>query len=102
MTPAQIFASCKIGASPLYSIGTFHSGVTVLSQQIRALNLAWAFVEGKLVDCVIPGRRANNPKTVAIVGGGFAGLSFAAGMIAKHANVEITIFEERDTLLPLQ
>jgi FAD-NAD(P)-binding len=102
MRPAQIFRSCKIGASPLYSIGTFHSGVTVLSQQIRALNLAWAFIEGKIVDCVIPNRRTNKPKTVAIVGGGFAGLTFAAGLIAKRANVEITIFEERDTLLPLQ
>ena len=102
MRPAQIFRSCQIGANSLYSIGTFHSGVTVLSQQIRALNLAWAFIEGKIVDCVIPNRRTTKPKTVAIVGGGFAGLTFAAGLIAKHANVEITIFEERDTLLPLQ
>lgn len=102
MTPGQIFKSCKIGAKSLYSIGTFHSGVTVLSQQIRALNLVWAFVEGNIVDCVVPNRRKTKPKTVAVVGGGFAGLTFAAGLIAKRANVEITIFEERDTLLPLQ
>jgi hypothetical protein len=102
MRPSQIFSSCKIGTSSLYSIGTFHSGVTVLSQQIRALNLAWAFVEGNIVDCVIPGRRSSEPQSVAIVGGGFAGLTFAAGLLAKRANVEITLFEERDTLLPLQ
>jgi len=102
MTPSQIFRSCRIGARPVYSIGTFNSGVTVLSQQIRALNLAWAFVEDKLLECIIPGRRVSKPKKIAIVGGGFAGLTFAAGLIAKQANAEITIFEERDTLLPLQ
>lgn len=102
MGPTQIFASCKIGSSPIYSIGTFHSGVTVLSQQIRALNLAWAFIESEAVECVLPNKRSRKPKKVAVVGGGFAGLSFAAGLIAKRANVEITIFEERDTLLPLQ
>jgi hypothetical protein len=102
MTPSQIFRSCKIGHRPLYSIGTFSSGVTVLSQQIRALNLAWAFVEARLIDCVIPNRRASKPQRIAVVGGGFAGLTFAAGLLAKQANAEITIFEERDTLLPLQ
>jgi hypothetical protein len=88
MTPSQIFRSRRIGARPLYSIGTFNSGVTVLSQQIRALNLAWAFVEEKLIDCIIPGRRVSKPKKIAIVGGGFAGLTFVAGLIPKQANAE--------------
>src|SRR5262249_5847600 len=39
---------------------------------------------------------------IAIVGGGFVGLTIAAGLIEKDVNAEITIFEERDTLLPLQ
>jgi hypothetical protein len=86
----------------MFYIGTFNSGVTVLSQQIRGLNLAWAFVESRMVGCIIPGRRIGKPQKIAIVGGGFAGLTFAAGLMAKQANAELTIFEERDTLLPLQ
>jgi hypothetical protein len=102
MTPTQIIRSCRIGTRPLYSIGTLHSGVTVLSQQTRALNLAWAFVETGLVDCIVPTRKSGKPKSIAVIGGGFAGLTFAAGLLAKQANVKITLFEERDTLLPLQ
>ncbi|WP_440710674.1 FAD-dependent oxidoreductase [Herbiconiux sp. YIM B11900] len=75
------------------SIGTFDTGVTVLSQQIRALNLAWALVEsGKLSD----------QSRIAVVGGGFAGLTVAAGLLKKLNNAQVTIFERRDTLLPLQ
>jgi hypothetical protein len=102
MTPTQIIRSCRIGTRHLYSIGTLHSGVTVLSQQTRALNLAWAFVETGLVDCIVPTRKSGKPKSIAVIGGGFAGLTFAAGLLAKQANVKITLFEERDTLLPLQ
>ena len=81
----------------LYVLGTFDSGITVLRQQTRALNLAWALVEtGKL------SVSAKVPAKVAVVGGGFAGLTFAAALIEKKVNVQITIFEEHDTLLPLQ
>ncbi len=48
MTEArQILRSCRIGNRPLFFIGTFQTGLTVLSQQVRALNLAWAFVEDR-------------------------------------------------------
>jgi hypothetical protein len=89
----------RIADAPLFVVGTFDSGVTVLSQQIRALNLVLALVESEFVPCSGGGGIS---KKVAIVGGGFAGLTAAAGLIKKSANVEITIFEERDTLLPLQ
>ena len=31
----------RLPGSPLYVVGTFDKGITVLSQQVRALNLAW-------------------------------------------------------------
>ena len=84
--------------TPIYVIGTFDKGVTVLSQQIRALNLAWALIENR----DIPTLRDRGRCKLAIIGAGFAGLTFAAALLYKQALVDITIFEERDTLIPLQ
>jgi hypothetical protein len=98
----KILNDCRIGGRAIYYIGTFNAGVTVLSQQTRALNLALAMVESSLIRCAIPDRRPPKSLKIAVVGGGFAGLTFAAGLIAKHAAAEITIFEERDVLIPLQ
>jgi hypothetical protein len=82
---------------PLYVIGTFDAGITVLRQQIRALNLAWTLVEtGRFSTTSTP------PVRVAVVGAGFAGLTFAAALLKKGVNVAVTLFEEHDTLLPLQ
>lgn len=83
---------------PVYVIGTFDRRVTVLSQQQRALNLAWSLVESKIV----PSGKDTERKRIAVVGGGFAGLTFAAALIHKQVHCDIVIFEERDTLLPLQ
>ncbi|WFU81276.1 FAD/NAD(P)-binding protein [Bradyrhizobium sp. CIAT3101] len=94
----QTLNSYRILSHPLYSIGTYDSGVTVLSQQIRALNLVWALVESEAINC----SENLEKKKIAIVGGGFAGLTFAAGLLEKNVNAEIFLFEERDTLLPLQ
>jgi FAD-NAD(P)-binding len=102
LTHKQTLAGCRIGRRNIYSIGNFDAGVTVLSQQTRALNLACAMIEEGLVSCTIPGRTPPPKRSIAVVGGGFAGLTFAAGLIAKNANVEISMFEERDVLLPLQ
>jgi hypothetical protein len=78
-------------------IGTFAVGITVLSQQIRALNLAWSLVEtGRVSTNVKP------PAEIAIVGAGFAGLTFAAALLKKEVRCKISLFEEHDTLLPLQ
>ncbi len=82
---------------PLFLLGSFDLSVTVLSQQIRALNLAAALIESFSVPTLNESR-----KRLAIVGGGFAGLTLAAALLKKVAAVDITIFEERDTLLPLQ
>jgi hypothetical protein len=50
----------------------------------------------------LPTRSEEAIAKVAIVGSGFAGLTFAAALLEKRARCDITIFEERDTLLPLQ
>ena len=81
---------------PLFLLGSFDYNVTVLSQQIRALNLACALIES----CTVPTHGQN--MRLAIVGAGFAGLTLAAALLKKKAAVKITLFEERDTLLPLQ
>lgn len=100
----DLIKTFRVDGSSLYIIGTFDSGVTVFSQQTRALNLAWAAIESDLIPAVSridPAKRSAGRK-IAIVGAGFAGLSVAAGLLAKGAEAEVTLFEQRDTLLPLQ
>jgi hypothetical protein len=82
---------------PLYLIGSFDKRVTVLAQQTRALNLAWAMVETGIAPT-----RTSKTSRIAIVGAGFAGLTFAAGLLRKGAAAAIDVFEQRDSLLPLQ
>ncbi len=82
---------------PLFLVGSFDTSVTVLSQQVRALNLACALIESEVI-----GTLGEPRKHLAIVGGGFAGLTLAAALLKKKAALDITVFEERDTLLPLQ
>lgn len=99
----ELLAAYRVGGHELFLIGTFDTGVTVFSQQLRALNLAWALIESGALPTVNPSAPSRrNPRSVAVVGAGFAGLTFAAALIAKQADVQITIFEKRDTLLPLQ
>jgi hypothetical protein len=90
----------RVANHRLFVVGTFDMGVTVLSQQVRALNLAWALVESGVVSCSDNG--AAQKRKIAIIGGGFSGLTTAAALIKKNVDAEIVIFEERDTLVPLQ
>jgi hypothetical protein len=97
----------RLRGSQIFTLGTFDKGITVLSQQVRALNLAWGLVEagelglGGPTDAAQAGSGLPR-KQVAIVGAGFAGLTLAAGLLKKRVNADITIFERRDTVLPLQ
>ncbi|CAB4943707.1 unannotated protein [freshwater metagenome] len=88
----------RVPDCPIFLIGTFDKGITVLSQQVRALNLVWSLIEGGEVGVTAEGGR----KKIAIVGAGFAGLTVAAALLKKRVNADITIFERRDTVLPLQ
>lgn len=97
----------QLPGSSVFMVGTFDKGITVLSQQVRALNLAWALIESKAVHLdgtpgVGPQGVDPSRKRIAIVGAGFAGLTLAAGLLKKRVNADITVFERRDTVLPLQ
>lgn len=103
----QLLTRYRLPGHPLFIIGTFDSGITVLSQQVRALNLAWALVESGEIPMDRPPDADLNEvdmsrKRIAVVGAGFAGLTIAAGLLKKRVNADITIFERRDTVLPLQ
>lgn len=77
-----------------YLLGSLERGVTVYNQQVRAHNLAWALWE----------RRGTNPiGNIAIVGGGIAGLTVAACLLARFdASTKVTLFERLWDLDPLQ
>jgi hypothetical protein len=82
---------------PLYMIGSFNSRVTVLAQQTRALNLAWAMVETGVAPM-----SSGGTSRIAVIGAGFAGLTFAAALLRKGVASAVDLFEQRDSLLPLQ
>ncbi|MBV7522577.1 FAD-dependent oxidoreductase [Ensifer sp. ENS12] len=102
--PTDIEATYKVPDQPLYLVGTYDNGVTVLSQQVRALNLIYSLVEAKVVPATQAGSVPPDTfqKKIAIIGGGFAGLTVAAGLLSKGVEADIVLFEQRDTLLPLQ
>jgi hypothetical protein len=102
--PSPILANYRLPDHPLYLVGIFARGVTVYSQQIRVFNLIWALVERGDLACKLKEDAPDDGKrvSIAIIGGGFAGLTAAAALIKKGVHAEITIFEQRDTLLPLQ
>lgn len=95
--PEMVTAHRLSDKPPLYLIGSFDRRVTVLAQQTRALNLAWAMVETGTV----PTGKTKTSR-VAVVGAGFAGLTFAAALLRKGVAAAIDVFEQRDSLLPLQ
>lgn len=83
--------------SNLFIVGTYAKKVTVLQQQTRSLNLVHALIEeGGLIE------NPDDPKRIAVVGAGFTGLTAAAAILKKAPNSHLTIFERRDTLIPLQ
>ena len=79
-------------AGDVYLLGSFEKGLTIYSQQVRALNLAWALIEAA---------PKNSLGRVAVVGGGFAGLTVAAGLLKKGVR-HVSLFERHAVLCPLQ
>jgi hypothetical protein len=77
-------------------LGSLSDGVTVYKQQVRALNLATALVQRAVASKKPLGR-------VAVIGGGIGGLTLVAGLLVlADAECEITLFEKRWDLCPLQ
>jgi hypothetical protein len=81
----------------LYVVGSLERGVTVYKQQIRAHNLIWAIWE-------LHGARKKFPKldSIAVVGGGIAGLTTAACALSLFDEATVTVFEQLWDLCPLQ
>jgi hypothetical protein len=90
LNPEQVLGAFQIPhRSNWFTIGYGQSRVTVRSQQVRALNLAWAI------------RNDARPKgPFIVIGGGAAGVTVAAGL--AHFGEEVTVLEKQDVLLPLQ
>jgi hypothetical protein len=98
--PEHVLAAARLDGDQtcrVYLVGALDTGVTVLAQQTRALNLAWALIESGEV----PSSSAGTSR-VAVVGAGFAGMTIAAALLSKSPSVHVTLFERRDNVLPLQ
>ncbi|WP_419698119.1 NAD(P)-binding protein [Mucilaginibacter sp. NFX135] len=74
-----------------YIIGIYQKGITIHNQQIRALNI---------FHCLYLLGKINKDTRVGIIGGGIAGLTFAAA--ALHSRIKVSLFEKDEILLPLQ
>jgi hypothetical protein len=84
-------AACHI--PKLYFVGPFGARVSFASQQRRAINLIWALIHNG----VIP---KDEEVDVAIIGGGIAGVTAAAALLARKCNV--WIYEKEGEVLGLQ
>lgn len=74
-----------------YTTGLFQNGITIYKQQIRALNLFYALIKTNQLTA---------GSSICIVGGGVAGLTFAAA--ALKAQVNVLLLEKELIFLPLQ
>jgi hypothetical protein len=95
MTAKEIISACIVpDTKTVFVLGCFERRVTVLAQQIRALNLADALISEEYVRS---GRR------IAVIGGGAAGVTFANAIALECPSVKaIDLFEAKSDLLHLQ
>ncbi|HYI01870.1 ATP-binding protein, partial [Hyalangium sp.] len=91
MAPSEILKQMEVPGEPgIFVLGCFERRVTLYSQQVRALNLIHALFTEK---------RLQTGSRVAIVGGGAAGMTAAAGAAVRGC--EVTLLEEQTELLLL-
>lgn len=95
MTPTEIIADTKVpNTKSVFVLGCLESRVTLYAQQVRALNL---------VDAIIAKGLIRPTGTVAIIGGGAAGITAAAALALAMPDLRaIDIYEQKDDLLHLQ
>lgn len=74
-----------------YLLGVFEPGITIYRQQVRALNLVYALAAQK---------RLSKEMKIAVIGGGFSGITAAAAALAMGCTVEL--YERAEHLCPLQ
>jgi hypothetical protein len=93
LTPYDVIDGSNVPGFPgLYVVGCYDSRITFYSQQVRALELAYALHEQQHLQ---PNAR------IAVIGGGASGVTLAAAL-ALTGNVTVMLFERADVLLPLQ
>lgn len=95
MTPDEIIAEALIPEThSVFVLGSFEQRVTVFAQQVRALNL---------VDAILSRGLLQDRGSVAIVGGGAAGITAAVALARAAPNLKaLDLFERRSNVLELQ
>jgi FAD dependent oxidoreductase len=92
LSPAEIVRAMEVpDEGGVFVLGCFDKRITILSQQTRALNLAYALCE--------TGRLAYGD-AVAIVGGGVAGLTCAAALLRR--GMYVALLERTSRMLHMQ
>jgi Pyridine nucleotide-disulphide oxidoreductase len=95
MSEGAILPYARIPDAPgIYVCGCLERWVSIHLQAVRALNLAWALRVKATSGAVSAGAR------VCVIGGGFAGLSVAAGL--GRGGAEVTLLEQNQVLLGAQ
>ncbi|PYD71785.1 hypothetical protein CFR74_13055 [Novacetimonas hansenii] len=93
LTPQDIIASAAIPDFPgAYVLGCYDTRITLYSQQVRALELAYSLSRGHYV---------SSSSHIAVIGGGAGGLTMAAALALQGAQ-KIHLFERARELMPLQ
>lgn len=87
----KFLSQYEISNTNAYALGVFQPGITVYNQQLRSLNILHAMVQTNTITA--------NDK-IAVIGGGIAGLTFAAG--ALKLGFSIDLFERSQILIPYQ
>ncbi|WP_321903925.1 ABC-three component system protein [Paraburkholderia tropica] len=95
MTADEIIAEALIpDTHSVFVLGSFEQRVTVFAQQVRALNL---------VDAILSRGLLQDTGSVAIVGGGAAGITAAVALARAAPNLKaLDLFESRSNVLELQ
>ncbi|MBY5394197.1 hypothetical protein HFN01_05090 [Rhizobium leguminosarum] len=95
MTADEIIAEALVpGTHSVFVLGSFEQRVTVYAQQVRAFNL---------VDAILSRGLLQETGSVAIVGGGAAGITAAVALARAAPNLKaLDLFERRSNVLDLQ
>lgn len=78
----------QVGGHPVFVLGSFDRRMTVYAQQVRALNLIYSLEKAE---------RIQRGDKIAIIGGGVAGVTAAAGALVR--GMHVTLFEKAQELL---
>lgn len=93
LTPEDVISGAAINGHPgAYVLGLEDTRITFFSQQVRALELAYALQREQFI---------REKARIAVIGGGAAGVTFAAAL-ALQGGANVHLFEQADDLLPLQ